>query len=345
MKIIKMKTFAQSLGNERRRFCFAILALTGLLVAGCSQKPEPTEAVAKSEDAGKAELRVQHGTNGEVIIKLEAETQKLMGLETTSLAAGQLKPGTKAYGRVLDVTSLATLVAEIATAETAAQASEAELKRMTTLAAQNNASERALQAAQAIAAHDQTQLQAARLRLLATWGSEIAQRKDLVAFVQSISSLSSALVQLEVPAGDTLTQPPLSARLVTLGDEAHPIQANYIGPAPSVDVQMQARGFLFLVESNQSRLAPGAALTGFISLPGEPQPGVVLPRAAVLRFAGATWAYRQIAEQSFERIQVGLGPPLTEGWFVANGLKPGEKVVSVGAQQMLSEELKGQSEE
>ncbi len=327
------------------RACLALFALACLFATGCSQKAEPEKAAAEGEKGSKPESRVQHGTNGEVLIKLDAATQKLMGLETSPLNPGQLKPEVKAYGRVLDVSSLAASVAELATAEAAAQASEAELKRLTTLAAQNNASERALQAAQATATHDQTQLAATRLRLLSSWGTAIAQYKDLPGLVQSLSSLVTALVQLELPAGQPLNGEPAGARLLTLTDESQPIQAQYLGPAAFVDAQMQARGFLFLVESNQNRLAPGASVTGFISVPGEPKAGVILPRSAVVRFNSATWVYRQNGEQTFERVEVALGPPLTEGWFVSDGLKAAEKVVTVGAQQLLSEELKGQGGE
>jgi hypothetical protein len=35
--------------------------------------------------------------------------------------------------------------------------------------------------------------------------------------------------------------------------------------------------------------------------------------------------------------------PLEKGWFVRETFKPEDKVVTVGAQQLMSEELKGQS--
>ncbi len=332
-------------GARILRICAIASLFAVLAIASCSQKAEKGEAGAEAEKGKSAESRVQHGTNGEVAVKVDAQTQQLMGLKILSLSAGRLQPEKKAYGRVLDIAPLAAITAELATAEAAAQASQAELKRLTTLAAQNNTSERALQTAQAAAAHDQTQLAAARLKLLASWGSAIAARKDLADFVQSLSSLATALVELELPAGETLNGQPTGARLVTVADRTRPIGAEVVGPAAFVDPQMQARGYLFLVASNQSRLAPGAAVTGFISLPGEPQTGVVLPRESVVRFQGATWIYRQTADQTFERVEVNLAQPLDDGWFVSEGLKPGEKVVTVGAQQLLSEELKGQSGE
>ena len=64
-----------------------------------------------------------------------------------------------------------------------------------------NASERVLQAAEATAVRDQTQLQSAQLRLIADWGTTLANRPDLPQLVQGLAALQSALVELDVPAG------------------------------------------------------------------------------------------------------------------------------------------------
>ncbi len=322
----------------------ALIALSGLL-AGCSEGKKDQPKDAASEKASEPEPRVKHGTNGEVIVTVEAKLQQTIGLQTAAVAPVQVSPEFKAYGRVLDISPLASLVADLAIAEAAGQASQAELKRLKTLAAQNNASERALQSAQAAATHDQAQIQSVRLRILAGWGNAISQRNDLPDFIQSLGSLASALVQLDVPAGEVLSGSPTGARILTLGDETNTMAAEWVGPAPVVDPQMQGKGFLFLVSSNSLRLVPGATVTGFLTLPGEPRSGVVLPRSAVVRFNGATWIYLQTSDETFQRNEVTLDEPLESGWFVHAGLKPQDKVVTVGGQQLLSEELKGQGGE
>jgi len=325
------------------RNCLALFVLTSLL-AGCGgqKKEEPKEA--SSEKASEAESRVKHGTNGELIVTVEVKIQQSIGLQTTPLAPVQLSPQVKAYGRVLDVSPLASLLAEMTAAEAASQTSQAELKRVKTLAAQNNASERALQAAQAAAAHEQAQIQSVRLRLLAGWGGAISQRQDLPDFVQSLATLTTALVQLDLPAGEVLPATPTSACLFTLGDQTKPIAAEWLGHSSTADPQMQGQRFLFLVLSNSSGLVPGTSVSGFLNLPGEPRAGVSLPRSAIVRFNGATWVYLQIQDEQFQRQKVTLEEPLESGWFVASGLKPQDKVVTIGGQQLLSEELKGQGE-
>lgn len=318
-----------------------LLSLSALIV-GCAQKKEEPAKEGAAEKAPEAESHVKRGTNGDVIVTVEAKLQPAMGLKVEPLKEAQSSPELKGYGHVLDPSSLASAVAELVTAEAAGQASQAELTRLKTLAAQNNASERSLQTAQAAAVHDAAQIQSIRLRLLAGWGSSISQRSDLPEFVQSLGALATAIVEVELPAGEGTAAAPKGARLFALGNETNSAPAQLIGPAPSVDPQMQGRGYLLLVSPNPLRLAPGAAVTALLSLPGEPRRGVLLPRDAVVWFNGASWVYLQVSDESFERTEVKLDSPLDDGWFVAAGLKPENKVVTVGSQQLLSEEVKGQ---
>ena len=212
-------------------FHFAFPALiAAAVVAGCSPSSKEPAAAPPAQPA-EVESRVKHGTNGEVVITLDAATQKVMGLQTVVLSSAQLKPEIKAYGRVLDASPLVALIAELAIAQAASGASQAELNRLKTLAGQNNASERALQTAEAAATRDRVQVESARLRLLSGWGSAIAGRSDLPAFAQSLGSLASVLVQVDLPAGEAAKATPTGARLVTLADDAKPIEAQWLGPA------------------------------------------------------------------------------------------------------------------
>jgi len=310
------------------------------LIAGCSAKNgEAGKPVSETEKP--PESRVTRGTNGEVLIRLDLQTQKAMALETTNLTPAQLSPEIKAFGRVLDVSLLASHIAELAAAEATSRASQSELERLKTLASQNNTSQRSLQAASAAALRDQAVEQAARLRLLANWGSAIAARQDLPAFVQSLILLSNALVQLNPPLGETLDTIPTQAVIVTLSTNVSPIEAQFIGLTAKIEAPFQTPGFLFLVSPNRSGLLPGAPIEGYIRQSGNPRPGVLLPRQTVVRFNGAAWVYRQISGDSFARTKVELEHPLPDGWFVGKSLNPQDKIVTVGAQLLLSEELKG----
>jgi hypothetical protein len=265
-----------------------------------------------------------------------------MGLHTTPLTAAELAPEIKGFGRVLDPAALAAAVTDFVAAQATAVASQKELTRLKMLTAQTNTAPRAFEAGEAGAQRDQAQVAAVRARLLLAAGRTLGERSDLAAVVQALVTGASALVRIDLPVGEGSKGEPTGARVVPLGENTVPIEAKFVGPAPAVDPQTQAQGLLFLVEANAARLAPGAAVTGFLKLSGAAQAGVLVPRDAVLRFNGATWIYLQSGEEKFSRVEVALGSPRADGWFVREGLKPQDKVVTVGAQQLLSEELKGQ---
>jgi len=64
-----------------------------------------------------------------------------------------------------------------------------------------------------------------------------------------------------------------------------------------------------------------------------------VPRSAVIRVGGSAWVYVKTAEEKLTRRPVPLDTPTPEGWFVAQGLKPGDPIVTRGAQSVLSEEI------
>ena len=214
---------------------------------------------------------------------------------------------------------------------------------MKTLHAQNqNVSVRAVEAAEAAAKRDQTLLDSARAKFSLALGRTALKPDDLPGFIQALTSLQSALVQLEVPAGEALSSPPLGARVSSLSSASSLIEARLIGPAPTADLATQGQGFLFLLPTNS--WPAGAAVTGFLTLPGEPLSGLLLPGAAVLRHEGEAYVYLQTGEGTFQRQHVALDHPLPDGWFVQEGFKPGQRVVTTAAQQLLAEEFKGPAE-
>jgi hypothetical protein len=311
---------------------------------GCAKKePEaagPKAADKPAEKADKApESRVSRGTNGEIFITLDEETQKAMGLQVVELAVSESNEEIKGYARVLDPSTLASASADLIIAEAASAASQAELSRLKTLAAQNNTSQRALQTAEAAAARDQAQLDAGKLKLAAAWGRGLAERKDLPVLIKLLSGQESALVQVEVPLGSELKAAPEIIRLANL--QGQTASADFVGPASAVTPQFQSRGFIYLLATNSLGVAPGANLSAFLAMPGKPKSGVEVPREAIVRRNGDGWVYAQREPQKFERVAVPLDKLLSKGWFVHDSLKAGDKIVIQGAQQLLSEEQKG----
>ena len=320
------------------------LALGGGAMWFYQQKHAGHDAKPEEKKEEKKEVSfVQHGTNGETFLKLDKETQSRMGLKTAPLAAASLKPEVKGYGRVLDPAPLAALLVESATAKAALEASTKEFERLKALAQTQNASTRALEAAEAAMKRDSVALDSVQPRIVMGWGKAIAAQPDLPAFARSLAAQDAALVRVDLPLSQSLSTPPTGGRLTALTAPEKLAEAQFLGPAPSADPAMQAQGFLFLQKSNP--LPPGAALVAWLTIPGDAESGVTVPREALLRHEGEVFVYVQTGGNTFERKEIELDRPTEAGWFVHEGLKAQDKLVVVGAQQLLSEELKGQGGE
>lgn len=308
-----------------------------------TKNAETKEAAEKPKDAAEKpaaeESHVKHDEKGHVVVLMDDETQGNAGILVTKPAPAQFAPELKAYGHVLDPAALAALLTELGSVQAAQAASSNEFARLKLLVPQGNASERALQTAEAAARRDQLAVQSAVDRLVWLWGKGVAEQSDLPGFVRSLALQQTALVRLDLPAGENLKAPPIGARLITLsGDSA---EAEFLGAASNVDPQTLGRGLIFLLKTNAARLLAGETLTGYLKLPGDPLNGVIVPTSAVVRSEGSAWVYvLNKGGAAFTRMPVSLDHPLDAGWFVSQGVDATNYLVTTGAQILLSEELK-----
>lgn len=161
-----------------------------------------------------------------------------------------------------------------------------------------------------------------------------------------VAKLNQLLARIDIPVGQHVPASVTTARIVPVGFENQPILATRIAVAlaSGTPMQGQAQGeaFLFRLESSRFGLRPGAAVTAYIDLAGSPQAGVIIPQSAIVRFQGSGFAYAQTAANQFVRKQVPLDRPADESYFTTENFQPGDRVVTAGAQALLSEEFKSQ---
>ena len=290
-------------------------------------------------DTGTAASPVQLklGAHGETIIALDTATQERLGLKMENPAAVQWQPEVKGYGTVIDPATLAATVADLESARTAAEASGKEYNRLKILAAQDNVSARALEAAEATATHDRTASGSALARFALDWGQSLADGDNREKVLSAVADGRAILVRIDLPPGETLSSPPASARILALTDEMKPVAGTLCSATAGVNPQTQSQTFLFLVKDQP--LTRGSAVTGFLKISGEPADGVVVPAGAVLRYEGKGWIYVQTGTNGFTRSEIPLDRPADNGWFVSGNLTATNRIVVGGAQTMLSAEL------
>ncbi len=177
--------------------------------------------------------------------------------------------------------------------------------------------------------------------LLAQPGEAVTSGQTLLRSVD----FSRLTARVAVPAGSHVAGSVSSVRLVVIGHEEWVVGASAWSRAGRVDSTTGGDAYLIRVESGDRLLRPGMAVTAYLEGGGAAVAGIRLPRSAVVRLAGQAWVYVQAAPDRFIRTGVHSFVPIDDAtWFVGGGVSPGDSVVTTGAQELLSEELKAQIE-
>ena len=266
--------------------------------------------------------------------ELDAAAQSRLGLRLATLAAGEMPPTTRAVADVLDPVPLAKAIDDVNAAQAAADASQAEVARtQALLAANGNASRKALEAARAQAAGDRARLREARVALRTGWGDQLAgmaasrREKLLDALVDGTQVLLKA---------EPLGRPDLSLQVhaATLQmPHGADVPAQVLGQLPRSTSGLAAG---WLLQASAGPLVPGMVLTAQLHGQGAPVRGVLLPRTAVVRWNGLDWAYVATGPTRFERRAVQPRAMTPAGWLVGAPFKPGERVVVQGAEALIA---------
>ncbi len=279
---------------------------------------------------------------------------------------GQVEPRLAPTDRVNLNDRLAGAQADVEASRSAVASAQTALTRMRTLNADDkNVSDRAVQEAEARVAAEQAKLNGAQqsvklltAALATNHDSSLpleVTRGGMVAEVMAhpgesvesgqplfrIARFDKLLARVDVPAGETVASNLTSATIVPLGGDANPLTGERVGFAASVDPKTQGQPFLFRLADATGSLRPGLSVTAYLETPGPARAGAVVPRSAVIWQAGKSWVYVQTDKEKFARREVELQDPASGGWFTLS-LKPGDKVVTRGAQMLLSEEFKSQ---
>jgi RND family efflux transporter MFP subunit len=279
---------------------------------------------------------------------------------------GQIEPRLAPLDRVELNSRLASAQADIEASRASLAAAQSALTRVRTLNADDkNVSDRAVQEAEARVTEEQAKMngeqQSARLLTAALASNRegaapldiarggtvvevLAHPGETVEAGQSLLKLArfdKLLARVDVPAGETVASGLTIASIVPLGFNDKPLNGERVGFAASVDPKTQGQPFVFRVADSSGELRPGLSVTAYLETPGPARSGAVVPRSAVIWQTGKSWVYVQTDEEKFARREVVLEDPASGGWFTRS-LKPGDKVVTRGAQMLLSEEFKSQ---
>jgi hypothetical protein len=210
-----------------------------------------------------------------------------------------------------------------------------------------NVSEKSLQSAEGILHANEADERATEQQLTLQesvarqeWGGVVASwAVEGSAELQAILDLREVFVQITIPAGATLDAP----RTISLeipGQKQS--KAKLLSSFPRVDPRIQGRAYLYMAGAEPT-LGPGVNLVAHLAS-GDPVRGVLVPTSAVVWLEGQAWTYEQTGSDRFVRRLVRTDMPVEGGFFVTERFSSGARVVTQGAQALLSSEsiLRGQ---
>ena len=333
-------------------FIVALLTLTFL--GACHNRSDKDDADRQAQaKKGPAQISVE---NGQTVLTLDTPTQSRLGLEVTTLTPTVTRPQVTSPAVVLPVQDLAAFRNGYIATQTQLQKLRVELDvtrkeytRLKTLFEQDhNISEKSLQSTEGAlkaneaderAGEQQRDLQKSMVRQ--EWGSVVSKwvLDDSPEF-QRILDQRDVFVEVTMQTDATFGAP--KAISLEIPGTAR-IGASLVSSFPRVDPRIQGRSFLYVAPAHAG-LTPGVNLLAHLSI-GSPMKGLIIPTSAVVWSEGKAWVYQQTASDRFTRRVVPTEVPVERGFFSAQGLAPGDKVVTRGAQALLSEEmlLHGQS--
>lgn len=329
-----------------------VIALAGGLIWGFVAGHSEQAAEARRESPVQAPSHVT-SDNGHTVLSFDAAAQRANGIVTIVLASTKQRIQNQATGVVVQLQPLLDLKASYNTpatdllrARANARASSAEYERLRQLNQNGkNASDKALEAARATAESDAALVQNAQQAITVLKATSLLRWGPVVAgWVEGNSPQLDALLMQRMfllQVTSTTTGPFAAPKMATVQypDGTH-TTARFVSVLPQLDPRLQVPSLLYEIAAHPG-LVPGINLSVFLPS-GQERTGVVIPSSAVVWSQGSAWCYVEESPGKFVRTSVQTGNPDAHGWFVTEGVRPGARIVTSGAQTLLSEELRSQ---
>jgi hypothetical protein len=306
-----------------------------MVLAGCHKAPADAKPTAAPDEPTTEAKRA--ATEG---VSLEPEEVQAMGITTAEAQPIQSAPEIQGFGVVLAHEAIATAVAEVRTAVAAERQSRAALERTQRLAGTPGAMPAEIQeSAQRQAVADQAALELARQKLTSSFGQnppwEHSGSSENNPELLALASGRSKLVHVTFPLGLLGDSDPSNIRLgrIDTSQGGKSWQSHAVWHAPA-DATIPGRSYFVILKSSEA--GEGDHLLAWAPV-GQADTGVLVPEAAAVISGGKFYCYIE-KDGVFVRTEFDPGRPTAEGYFVKEGISPGDKIVTHAAGQLLARE-------
>jgi len=324
-----------------------ILLVSGALLVGCSGARPGTGHAAGTEardaDAKEADTKGAGAKEGEAKkeesrqVELTPEQAAKLGIATTPVQSARYAGTAEGFGAILSHDLVAQAAAELHTSVAASRLSDAALARAKRLADTPGAlGADVVENAERQQAADQSAVQLARRKLTSLLGVAFPLRDGADSELERLADGSHKLARITFPVDAVLQGMPKVLRVSSIdaaGGTAW--NAHTVWAAPQ-DPSLPGRSMFAIL--TESTLAEGARVRAQAESDAAIL-GAVVPEPAVVVADGLYWCYVKKDEDVYQRVAIDTSRPLGEGYFVGDGIAPGQEVVTAGAGSLLAREL------
>ena len=326
------------------RLVVALLAAlaVSLLLDGCTKSSPAPDAAAAAAHAGPAAGAPAAGRPAAATssgLKLSADEIAKLGIALTPASGVQYLGGIDGFAVVVGRDVIVQALTDVVTARAAARQSHAALARIDRLAGTAGADSAAVRET----ALRQTVADDAAVELAEAKAASVLGRQSpwmgtgSAGLIQALRAGRIEIVRVSFPLGSFTIDDPRRLRLGRLDHQtdASPWAVSRLWPAPA-DSSMPGHSYFAVVE--KSNLAEGERLLAWATAAASPsaRAGVLIPASAVVVSADKYWCYTKGADDTFTRAPVDVDRPQAGGYFVSDGIKPGDLVVTSGAGLLLA---------
>jgi hypothetical protein len=291
---------------------------------------------------GTALFVLSTAVQAQMALKLDAQAAQNFGVRTTVLEGTEELLRNTLDARVLEPSSLYVMFSDIDQSRNALAISSVQAARMARLYRnQQNTTLSALGQATLAAQTDQNSLARAQTALRTTWGDVVAgwNAPERARRLLALRTGRAGLVRVEL---DSVL--PVSTQW-RIGDTT----LEWLGLLPTADPQTGRPGALLWLARGLpalSRLQVQANAVGLMSGSQNVEhpkldhakdgASVLIPRSAILRINGGSFAFIQTAEDAYVMRELINPERSADGWRVRGGFYVGERIVSAGAASLLT---------
>lgn len=295
-------------------------------------------------------------TDSQPVITMDNNIQKSSGLKTVIVLSSKHQTEYEVFGKIISIEPLLALrerylvaEAELAGAKARLKQAENSLRRQQSLFQNGVAAKRSMQdqemqvqTGQAIADASQARLLKVTNEARLLWGSKLADLA-LSARENTLGEFLSGkqfLLQIILPTDKQLAGNVKTIFVEPNGNRDQAVASVLFSQAAQVDNAIPGENYFFLV--NSEKLRTGMKITAWIPEPIGSTSGVIVPASALIWYMDQVYVYVKAGNDTFIRRLIRSFSPTPEGYFVEDGLNPGDEVVATGGQMLLSEELRAQ---